>query len=129
MTNNKRHELAKRNELIISLVKQGYSFTAVSRMFNIDVSTVKRIYDEVVTPIGLEWGEYVVCPMTGDTFVHISGDPVHIKGNDHYDAWEGRGDACILKFYSENGYAWDLRFGEHKGNVFMKVENIHETVV
>lgn len=133
MKDHKYHERAKRDELIIMLIKQGYSFTAVARMFNLDVSTIKRIYDSVITPLESGFGELVPCPVTGDTYVHINGDPVRVDGKDNYEAWEGHGDAYIIKFWSENGYAWDLRFGEHKGQVFMKVINVtedsHETTL
>lgn len=65
------------------------------------------------------------CPVCQFEYTHISGASI-IEGNDNYEAWAGRGGAVLISMWCENGHSWDVRFGFHKGSVFMDVENEKE---
>jgi hypothetical protein len=68
------------------------------------------------------WGLSVVCPVCGFDYVH-PGSPEE-KNCDDYSAWDGRGKAVRVPFWCENWHSWTLRFGFHKGNTFLAVENV-----
>lgn len=70
-----------------------------------------------------EWGEMMSCPECGNQNVHFLSCGL-VKGNDHYDAWDGRGNAIRIKMWAECGHYWILRLGEHKGYTFMNNEDI-----
>jgi hypothetical protein len=68
------------------------------------------------------FGVQVSCPICGENYVHISR--IREKdGKDNYAAWEGRGDAYYIDMWCESGHSWNMRFGEHKGECFLKVVN------
>lgn len=68
------------------------------------------------------------CPICGNQYTHLSGEPSKAKGNDNYEAgfW-GRGDAIRFNMYCEDGHSWTVRFGFHKGNTYLGVENATRT--
>lgn len=68
---------------------------------------------------------YVLCPVCGFDYVH-EGIPYTVKGNDHGDAWEGRGDLIVVPFDGECGHTWELCFGHHKGQTTAFVRNINK---
>jgi len=71
------------------------------------------------------WGAQLVCPECGFQNVHISEvEVVHGNSDKSGQAWEGRGDALKIHCWCEDGHTWTVRFGEHKGYVFIKAENI-----
>ena len=69
--------------------------------------------------------EVVRCPICGDTYVHLSA-PQRISGEDAYKSWAGRGDLVVIPMWCEAGHAWDLCFGEHKGNTVAFIRNARE---
>lgn len=54
------------------------------------------------------------CPVCGMKNTHF-GDPV-VKETDDYEAWDGRGKALRIPCYCENGHAFTIGLGFHKGN-------------
>lgn len=59
------------------------------------------------------------CPKCRSTSIHF-GDLVTRKGNDNYDAqgggWQGRGDLNAIRMTCEDGHAFDICIGFHKGS-------------
>lgn len=60
----------------------------------------------------------IICPVCKDTFVHLK-DCEYKKGDDNYQAWEGRGDAVEVGMFCESGHEWKMIMGFHKGNTFL----------
>jgi hypothetical protein len=58
------------------------------------------------------------CPICGFDYNHHAGTDT-IDGQDHYRAWSGRGDVVLIRFNGECGHRWSLRFGFHKGQMFV----------
>jgi len=71
------------------------------------------------------WGMVVLCPVCGDYYVHIGGEPVRTL-SDSYEAWDGRGEAVRIPMYCEQGHRWHVRFGFHKGCMWHGIENVYE---
>ncbi|KKH92886.1 hypothetical protein EO95_09415 [Methanosarcina sp. 1.H.T.1A.1] len=70
-----------------------------------------------------EYGQLIICPQCSCEETHML--PPEVKGgHDNHEAWQGRGSAIFIPMYCENGHAWDLRIGFHKGQCFMDVENV-----
>lgn len=67
-------------------------------------------------------GKGVKCPVCGFEFVHFGKLSWGFK--DDYQNWEGKGQATRIPMMCENGHTWELRFGFHKGNTYVDVENI-----
>jgi hypothetical protein len=84
-----------------------------------------------VAMVGRTWegcpedGNLMECPFCGFDYVHFSA-PEH-KESDDYSAWKGRGGAIRIPMWCEGGHAWDLRFGFHKGNTLLAIENGRDT--
>ena len=70
------------------------------------------------------WGDMVKCPKCNFEYVHFI-EPVCTK-TDAYDAWAGRGSAIRIPMYCENGHTWEVRYGFHKGNTHVNIENIKD---
>jgi hypothetical protein len=60
----------------------------------------------------------IQCPICGFDYNHHAGH-IDIDGQDAYKAWAGRGDVCGLLFDGECGHRWSLRFGFHKGQMYV----------
>lgn len=118
-------EMERRDQLIKELYyTDNYSYAAIGRVFNLDRSTVLRICGKE-DRTSVDFNNSIHCPVTGDEYVHISGEPVLVKGNDNYEAnWGGKGDAIFVPLFSENGFRWDMIIGEHKGRVYIGTRNI-----
>lgn len=67
-----------------------------------------------------DWGIEVCCPICGDNYVHVKS----VAAN---STWDGRGDAHRIAMYGECGHEWVMRLGFHKGQLYLGIENIHET--
>ena len=67
------------------------------------------------------WGLKVVCPVCGFGYVHFK-KPVAKKGNDKYEAWDGKGDCIEIEMYCEEGHEWKVVLGAHKGNAFLFID-------
>jgi hypothetical protein len=62
-----------------------------------------------------EGPEALRCPVCGFEYVHPSSAGI-IDGRDNYEAWAGRGDLVLCRFWYESGHVFSLNFGFHKGN-------------
>jgi hypothetical protein len=73
-----------------------------------------------------EWGEQLLCPVCSDYYTHIEKVEHYPDHDDYYCKnipsidWEGRGEAVVLHFYCESNHKWAIRFGFHKGNIYVK---------
>ncbi len=75
------------------------------------------------------WGDMLACPKCKDHYVHFRR-PRYIKSGDVSGvAWEGRGDAIKLELYCEQGHDWTIRLGHHKGQTYLKVEDIKDGII
>lgn len=63
------------------------------------------------------FGETMTCPVCDFNYVHFANEQPQDSD------WDGRGDAQRIAFWGECGHRWDVRFGFHKGEVFVAVEN------
>lgn len=72
------------------------------------------------------FGVKVKCPLCGFDYTHWVGIE-EVKGDDITgSAWAGRGAALRIKMRCEEMHSWNIRFGFHKGQVFMNIENVEE---
>lgn len=69
------------------------------------------------------FGASVCCPICGDSCVHLKSAAL-IPGEDSWKAWAGRGDAVKIRMNCESGHAWTLRYGFHKGNTYVAIEDV-----
>lgn len=68
-----------------------------------------------------DWGVQLGCPICRFSYVHIE-KPTHKSSGDKWGvAWEGRGDAAYIPMWCESGHSWKIRYGFHKGAIFMDV--------
>ena len=86
------------------------------------------VIGEVLTAEGAPWGQVLICPVCGPAdqldvgrCVHVAGSPVAAAGLDATgaSAWDGRGDVVAVPLYCENGHAWTLCLGFHKGSLHL----------
>jgi hypothetical protein len=63
-------------------------------------------------------GAQIQCPVCWEPYQHHAGTE-QIDGKDAYKAWGGRGDVVLVRFDGECGHRWSLRFGFHKGNIYV----------
>lgn len=77
-------------------------------------------------PHAAPWGVQLACPACRDDNVHF-GVPV-IKNSDDYGAWHGRGSALRIPMWCEAGHSWQVRYGFHKGQTFLAIEDMQETI-
>ena len=75
------------------------------------------------------WGNQLACPICGFEFVHL--ESVSHSETDNYDAWTGKeskgaGGAVRVFFRCENGHKWVLRFGFHKGQTYVAIEDMQD---
>lgn len=118
-----KQERAERNKQIRELVDDGYTIAAVARMFNMDRSTALRIIEDYKQVP--EFGNNIMCPVCDTEYVHFN-EPEYRKGADSYEAWDGRGDAIYIPMWCEEGHAWNMRIGFHKGMSFIKTVEHHD---
>lgn len=67
-------------------------------------------------------GVRLVCPVCGFDYTHI--DKAEHDQRGEYASWSGRGDAVRIAMYCENGHEWVVRFGFHKGQTWMGIEEV-----
>jgi hypothetical protein len=60
----------------------------------------------------------IQCPICWEDYQHHAGTE-QIAGKDSYQAWYGRGDVVLVRFDGECGHRWSLRFGFHKGQMYV----------
>ena len=74
-----------------------------------------------------KWGQMVTCPNCQEHDLYFD-EPEYSLSNDTWGvAWEGRGNAIRIRFFCEMcHHHWTLRFGWHKGQTYLKIENIKE---
>ena len=84
---------------------------------------VRRLFpDEKMEPDNDKWGPSIRCPICGEEYVHLG--PVTKQESDSGTAWDGRGSAARIEMRCEAGCNWTLRFGFHKGNTYLGLENL-----
>ena len=82
-----------------------------NRDFQITFASLASIEDGWTIPGGYD----IKCPVCDFNYVHVD-KPEHYM-NDDYRAWTGRGELIRIPFSCEQGHAFSLCFGFHKGNV------------
>jgi len=85
-----------------------------------------RHIQEMIGDNNGSFGAQLRCPVCGGEWVHI-GDATNYDGKDGYQArpvWDGRGDAVCIPMWCENGDEWVVRYGFHKGNSYINIQQV-----
>lgn len=68
-----------------------------------------------------DWGQKILCPFCQKSYVNFYRPT--IKTGDDYTCWQGRGQSVSIEMTCESGCHWSVRFGFHKGETFIAIEN------
>ena len=70
-----------------------------------------------------DWDAQIACPVCGFEYVHFNPEVVTTQSDD-YVPGPNRGGQIVIGFWCENDHRFLWRIGFHKGNTYIRAEQL-----